>query len=76
MRWNFGDSRDRFLSLGEFLEQKEAEGAEFFSGKEPWLKGINKLSWQTFFRVCTEEMDDLSISEPPLIWRTRKLKVK
>jgi len=22
--------------------------------------GLRKLSWQTFFRVCTEEMDDLS----------------
>jgi hypothetical protein len=54
MRWNFGDSRDRFLSLDEFLEQKEAEGVEFFAGKEPWLKGISKLSWQTFFRVCTQ----------------------
>jgi hypothetical protein len=32
----------------------------FFKGKEPWLKGLHELSWQTFFRVCTEEMDDLS----------------
>ena len=60
IRWNFGDSRDRFLSLDEFLEQKETEGVQFFTGKEPWLKGLSKLSWQTFFRVCTEEMDDLS----------------
>jgi hypothetical protein len=60
MRWNFGDSRSTFLSLDEFLAQKEADGVEFFAGKEPWLKGLRKLSWQTFFRVCTEEMDDLS----------------
>ena len=24
------------------------------------MKGLHDLSWQTFFRVCTEEMDDLS----------------
>jgi rRNA-processing protein FCF1 len=25
-----------------------------------WLVGLHKLNWQTFFRVCTQEMDDLS----------------
>src|SRR5271166_3846971 len=60
MRWNFGDSRSTFLSVDEFLAQKEADGVEFFAGKEPWLKGLHKLNWQTFFRVCTQEMDDLS----------------
>src|SRR5271165_2020317 len=60
MRWNFGDSRSTFLSVDEFLTQQEAAGVEFFAGKEPWLVGLRKLSWQTFFRVCTEEMDDLS----------------
>ena len=59
-RWNFGDSRSTFLSLDEFLVEKEAEGVEFFAGKEPWLVGLHKLNWQTFFRVCTQEMDDLS----------------
>ena len=54
MRWNFGDSRSTALSLDEFLAQKEADGVEFFAGKEPWLKGLSKLNWQTFFRVCTE----------------------
>ena len=48
------------LSLDEFLAQKEADGVEFFAGKEPWLVGLRKLNWQTFFRVCTQEMDDLS----------------
>jgi hypothetical protein len=60
MRWNFGDARSTSLSLDEFLAQKEADGVEFFAGEEPWLVGLRKLSWQTFFRVCTEEMDDLS----------------
>src|SRR6202162_53220 len=60
MRWNFGDSRGTPLSVDEFLVQKEADGVEFFAGKEPWLKGLQKLNWQTFFRVCTQEMDDLS----------------
>jgi len=60
MRWNFGHARGTPLSLDEFLAQKEADGVEFFAGKEPWLKGISKLNWQTFFRVCTQEMDDLS----------------
>ena len=60
MRWNFSDSRGTSLSLDEFLAQKESAGVEFFAGKEPWLVGLHKLSWQTFFRVCTQEMDDLS----------------
>ena len=60
MPWNFGDSRSTSLSLDEFLAQKEADDVTFFAGKEPWLKGVNKLTWQFFFRVCTSEMDDLS----------------
>jgi hypothetical protein len=60
MRWNFAGSRGISLSLDEFLAEKDAAGVEFFAGKEPWLVGLHKLSWQTFFRVCTEEMDDLS----------------
>jgi len=60
MRWNFDNSRRTSLSLDEFLAQKEAAGVEFFAGKEPWLKGLDKLNFQTFFRVCTQEMDDLS----------------
>jgi hypothetical protein len=66
-RWHFGSSRNTFLSLDEFLDRKEADGFEFFAGKEPWLKGLNKLSWQTFFRVCTEEMDDLSMRAVKLV---------
>jgi hypothetical protein len=56
--WNFSDSRRTNLSLDEFLDGQDP--TKFFSGKEPWLEGVKKLSWQTFFRVCTEEMDDLS----------------
>jgi hypothetical protein len=33
MRWNFGDLRGTSLSLDEFLDQKEADGFEFFAGK-------------------------------------------
>ena len=42
MRWNFGDSRDRFLSLDEFLAEKEAEGVQFFDGKEPLAEGYHQ----------------------------------
>jgi hypothetical protein len=58
--WNFSDSRRTNLSLDDFLAAKEAAGVAFFTGKEPWMKGVNNLTWQTFFRVCTQEMDDLS----------------
>jgi hypothetical protein len=65
--WTFGESRRSAGSLDEFLAQKKAAGAEFFEGKEPWLKGFEKLSWQNFFRVCTEEMDDLSLEATKLV---------
>jgi hypothetical protein len=51
MRWNFGDSRSTSLSLDEFLAQNKADGVEFFAGEEPWLVGLHKRNWQTFFRV-------------------------
>ena len=31
------------------------------------LAGLHKLSWETFFRVCTQEMDDLSQKATKLI---------
>ena len=49
------------------MAQKKAAGAEFFDGKEPLLKGVEKLSWRNFFRVCTEEMDDLSLEATKLV---------
>jgi hypothetical protein len=67
MRWNFGPSRGTPLSLDEFLAEKDADGFEFFAGKEPWLVGLHKLSWKTFFRVCTQEMDDLSQKAAKLV---------
>jgi|ERR1700692_1707838 hypothetical protein len=58
-RWNFSDARRGTpLSLDDFLAQQNPD--QFFAGKEPWLVGLDKLSWKTFFRVCTDEMDDLS----------------
>jgi hypothetical protein len=65
--WTFGESRRNAVSLDEFLAQKEAAGAEFFEGKEPWLVGLRKVTWQNFFRVCTEEMDDLSLKATKLV---------
>ena len=58
--WNFGNPHGDPVPLEEFLAHQEAAGFSFFEGKEPWLRGLHELSWQTFFRVCTEEMDDLS----------------
>jgi hypothetical protein len=65
--WNFGESRHISLSLDEFLAQQETAGVKFFDGKEPWIEGINKLTWKTFFRVCTEEMDDLSVKATKIV---------
>jgi len=65
-RWNFSDARRAApLSLDEFLALQDPD--KFFTGKEPWLVGVQKLSWQTFFRVCTEEMDDLSLRAIKLV---------
>jgi hypothetical protein len=65
--WNFGESRRIPLSLDEFLAQQETTGVKFFDGKEPWIVGINELNWKTFFRVCTEEMDDLSVKATKIV---------
>ena len=65
--WNFSSSRRTTLSLDEFLAEKDASGFRFFDGREPWLKGIDKISWQTFLRVCTQEMDDLSLQVVKLV---------
>ena len=59
-RWNFSNTRHTYLWLDQFREEKHAAGFTFYTGKEPWLDGIQKLDWQTFFRVCTQEMDDIS----------------
>ncbi len=31
------------------------------------MKGVDKLTWQTFFRVCTQEMDDMSLKATKLV---------
>jgi hypothetical protein len=56
--WNFSNSRRTNLSLDEFLDGQDA--SKFFTGKEPWLDGLDKVTWKNFYRICTEEMDDLS----------------
>ena len=65
--WNFGGYRRISLSLDEYLAQQETTGIKFFDGKEPWIEGISKLNWKTFFRVCTEEMDDLSVKATKIV---------
>jgi hypothetical protein len=50
-----------------FWLNRETTGVKFFDGKEPWIEGINKLTWKTFFRVCTEEMDDLSVKATKIV---------
>jgi hypothetical protein len=57
-KWNFS-ADGKSLSLDEFLEQQAQHGF-FFEGKEQWLKGVTKVTWENFFLVCTEELDDIS----------------
>jgi hypothetical protein len=65
--WNFAPPGGAPLSVDQFLAEKQDAGFSFYQGDEPWLKGIQQLGWQTFFRVCTEEMDDLSLRATRLI---------
>jgi regulator of PEP synthase PpsR (kinase-PPPase family) len=57
-KWSFS-ADGKPLSLDEFLETYKKQGT-FFEGKEQWLKGVTKVSWENFFLVCTEELDDIS----------------
>ena len=57
-RWNFGTSQHP-LTLDEFLERKSLH-FDFFAGSEPWVGDHDRVTWESFFRFCTEEMDDLS----------------
>ncbi len=57
-KWAFG-ADGKPLGLDEFLEGHRKNGA-FFEGKEQWLKGVNRVTWENFFLVCTEELDDIS----------------
>jgi hypothetical protein len=56
--WNFGTSQLP-LTLDQFLEKKSLQ-FEFFAGSEPWVGDHDRVTWENFFRFCTEEMDDLS----------------
>jgi hypothetical protein len=56
--WNFG-TKQQPLSLDEFLERKSVH-FKFFTGAEPWVANHDRVTWENFFRFCTEEMDDLS----------------
>jgi predicted GTPase len=58
-RWNFG-TRLTPLALEEFIARK-TESFKFFEGSEPWVRDHDRITWENFFRFCTEEMDDLSI---------------
>src|ERR1700687_6463159 len=57
-KWSF--SADvKPLSLDDFLETYRKQGV-FYEGKEQWLKGVTKVTWENFFLCCTEELDDTS----------------
>jgi hypothetical protein len=56
--WNFG-ARQNPHSLDDFLARK-AQHFKFFEGSEPWVGDHDCVTWENFFRFCTEEMDDLS----------------
>jgi regulator of PEP synthase PpsR (kinase-PPPase family) len=57
-KWSFS-ADGKALSLDEFLDSYQQQGT-FFTGKEQWLKGVTKVTWENFFLVCTEELDDIS----------------
>jgi hypothetical protein len=56
--WNFGTLQTP-LSLDDFLARK-SQSFKFFEGSEPWIGDNARVTWENFFRFCTEEMDDLS----------------
>jgi hypothetical protein len=64
-KWTFG-TEENPQSLDELLEPYRKEGA-FFEGKEQWLRGVNKVTWENFFLVCTEELDDLSLRAAKMV---------
>ncbi|MBV8142561.1 MAG: hypothetical protein JO279_03830 [Verrucomicrobia bacterium] len=57
-RWSFS-ADGKLLSLDDFLEAQRKQGV-FYEGKEQWLKGVTKVTWENFFLICTEELDDIS----------------
>ena len=57
-KWSFS-ADGKPLSIDDFLETYRKQGI-FYEGKEQWLKGVTKVTWENFFLVCTEELDDIS----------------
>src|SRR5580700_10659297 len=57
-KWSFSVD-GKSLSIDDFLETYRKQGI-FYEGKEQWLKGVTKITWESFFLVCTEELDDIS----------------
>jgi hypothetical protein len=57
-KWSFS-ADGKPLSLDDFIETYRKEGI-FYEGKEQWLKGVTKVTWENFFLICTEELDDIS----------------
>ena len=57
-KWSFS-ADGRPLSIDDFLETYRKQGV-FYEGKEQWLKAVTKVTWENFFLVCTEELDDIS----------------
>jgi hypothetical protein len=57
-KWSFS-ADGKPLSLDDFLDAYRKEGI-FYEGKEQWLKGVTKVTWENFFLICTEELDDIS----------------
>lgn len=57
-KWSFS-ADGKPLSLDDFLETYRKDGI-FYEGKEQWLKGVTKVTWENFFLICTEELDDIS----------------
>src|ERR1700737_5330877 len=57
-KWSFS-ADGKLLSIDDFIEAHRKQGI-FYEGKEQWLKGVTKVTWENFFLVCTEELDDIS----------------
>src|ERR1700730_10071533 len=57
-KWSFS-ADGKLVSIDDFLEAHRKQGI-FYEGKEQWLKGVTKVTWENFFLVCTEELDDIS----------------
>jgi hypothetical protein len=57
-KWSFS-ADGKPLAIDDFLETYRKQGV-FYEGKEQWLKGVSKVTWENFFLVCTEELDDIS----------------